>query len=182
MCGVERALDVLRVRARDLAERLAGDGSDVLEVLAAGGFQPLAADEVAVALLEERGRAEFAGVEHVHENLLIAEVGRKENGLKQAPLPLSQEPCHPQAGPMTHKKSRKIMRLKNRSGFSQDRFPARPAVRITTVAVASCDSRQAHRMLRHCPKMKQRPMTREAERRRRSCRTEKSQADAPMPG
>ena len=47
--GVERELDVLGGRAGDLAERLAGDGREVGEVLALDGRDPLAADKVVVA-------------------------------------------------------------------------------------------------------------------------------------
>ena len=46
--GVQRQFDVFRGAARDLADRLAGDGRDVVEILAAHWGDPLAADEVIV--------------------------------------------------------------------------------------------------------------------------------------
>ena len=52
--GVERGLDVGRVRARDLANRLAGDRRDVVEILAGVRRAPFAADVVVVALGERR--------------------------------------------------------------------------------------------------------------------------------
>jgi hypothetical protein len=66
---VERALDVLGIGARDLAERLARDRRDVLEVLAARRRDPLAADVVSVAFLEVDREAEASGFEHVHADL-----------------------------------------------------------------------------------------------------------------
>ena len=48
--GVEREVDVGFLTARDLAEHLAGDGGDVVEVLAVHRGDPVAADVVVVAL------------------------------------------------------------------------------------------------------------------------------------
>ena len=52
--GVESGLDVRRVGAGDLADRLAGDRRDVVEIFAGFGRPPLAADIVLVPL-GERG-------------------------------------------------------------------------------------------------------------------------------
>ena len=60
--GVEGRLDVLGGAAADLAERLAVDRRDVLEVLALLRLDPVAADEVAVAALDGNERAVRAGV------------------------------------------------------------------------------------------------------------------------
>jgi hypothetical protein len=51
---VQGGLDVLLVGASHLAERLAVHGRGVLEIAAGDGFDPLAADEVAVTSLEGR--------------------------------------------------------------------------------------------------------------------------------
>ena len=48
--GVERQVDVGLFTARDLAEHLASDGGDVVEVLAVHWGDPVAADVVVVAL------------------------------------------------------------------------------------------------------------------------------------
>ena len=54
---IERPLDVLRIRARNLAEDLSGDRCDVLKVLAGSGLNPLAANVVAIARAKaHRGR------------------------------------------------------------------------------------------------------------------------------
>ncbi len=50
MRGVERELDVFGGRARDLADRLAGDRADIVEILALDRRDPFAADEIVVAL------------------------------------------------------------------------------------------------------------------------------------
>ena len=52
--GVESGLDVRRVGAGDLADRLAGDRRDIVEIFAGFGRPPLAAD-VVVVTLGERG-------------------------------------------------------------------------------------------------------------------------------
>ncbi len=52
MGGVEGQLDVVGLRAGDLAVGLAGDRGDVVEVLTADRGDPLAADQVVVAILE----------------------------------------------------------------------------------------------------------------------------------
>ena len=57
---VERALDVLRVGARNLAEGFAGDRGDVFEILAGSGLNPLAANVVAIAWAEAHAIAELA--------------------------------------------------------------------------------------------------------------------------
>ena len=54
MRGVESGLDVRRVGAGDLADRLAGDRRDVVEIFAGFGGSPFAADIVLVTL-GERG-------------------------------------------------------------------------------------------------------------------------------
>src|SRR5262249_28403305 len=58
--GIEGAIDVLRVRARNLAKGLAGHGGDIFKILAGGGFDPLASDVVAVARAEAHAVAELA--------------------------------------------------------------------------------------------------------------------------
>ena len=47
--GVEGELDVGGLRAGDLADRLAGDGADIVEILAGDRRDPFAADEIVVA-------------------------------------------------------------------------------------------------------------------------------------
>jgi hypothetical protein len=49
MGGVERKLDVGRLRPGDLADRLARDGADIVEIPAIDWGHPVAADEVVVA-------------------------------------------------------------------------------------------------------------------------------------
>ena len=60
--GVEREVDVGFLTARDLAEHLAGDGGDVVEVLAVHRGDPVAADVVVVALAVLDVRAFSSGV------------------------------------------------------------------------------------------------------------------------
>ena len=47
--GVERQLDIGGLRAGDLADRLAGDRAEIVEILAVDRGHPIAADEIVVA-------------------------------------------------------------------------------------------------------------------------------------
>ena len=49
MRGVERELDIGGLRAGDLADRLAGDRADIVEIIAVDRRHPFAADEILVA-------------------------------------------------------------------------------------------------------------------------------------
>ncbi len=60
MGRVERAIDILRVGARNLAEGFARDRGDVFEILAGSGLDPLAANVVAIARAEADAIAELA--------------------------------------------------------------------------------------------------------------------------
>jgi ParB family chromosome partitioning protein len=55
MGGVERQLDILLLRARDLGDLLAVDRRGVVEIAAAERGDPLAADEILIARLERGG-------------------------------------------------------------------------------------------------------------------------------
>ena len=59
--GVERQLHILRGAGCDLAEWLAGRRGQVLAVLVTGGGDPLAADEVVVAVLQRDDAVRLAG-------------------------------------------------------------------------------------------------------------------------
>ncbi len=52
MGGVERKLDIGGLRTGDLTHRLAGDGADIVEILAVDGRDPFAADEIVVAIAQ----------------------------------------------------------------------------------------------------------------------------------
>ncbi len=65
MGSIERGLDIVLVRTRDLAERMAGDRRDVFEVFAVDRFDPAAADEIAVARFEW----------NLHGEILLLELG-----------------------------------------------------------------------------------------------------------
>ena len=56
MRGVERKLDVGGLRAGDLADRLAGNGADIVEILAVDRRHPFAADEIFVARAQRHPR------------------------------------------------------------------------------------------------------------------------------
>ena len=50
--GVERKLDIAGLRTGDLTHRLAGDGADIVEILAVDRRDPFAADEIVVAIAQ----------------------------------------------------------------------------------------------------------------------------------
>ena len=52
MGGVERKLDIGGLRTGDLTHRLAGDGADIVEILAVDRRDPFAADEIVVAIAQ----------------------------------------------------------------------------------------------------------------------------------
>ena len=56
MRGVERKLDIGGLRAGDLADRLAGDGADIVEIVAVDRRHPFAADEIVVARAQRHPR------------------------------------------------------------------------------------------------------------------------------
>ena len=56
MRGVERKLDIGGLRAGDLADRLAGDGADIVEIVAVDRRHPFAADEILVARAQRHPR------------------------------------------------------------------------------------------------------------------------------
>jgi hypothetical protein len=61
MRGIQRGLDILRLRTGDLANDLAGDGRHVLEIAPVPGRDPCAADEIVITgregRLQRRNRA-----------------------------------------------------------------------------------------------------------------------------
>ncbi|MCY1200129.1 hypothetical protein D9M72_115550 [compost metagenome] len=80
--GVQRGVDILLAGARHARERLAGDRRDRLEVLAAGGRHPLAADVVLVLLLVGVADAQLGDFRHVHVSLrsVISVVSSRHSG------------------------------------------------------------------------------------------------------
>ena len=56
MRGVERKLDISGLRAGDLADRLAGNGADIVEILSVDRRHPFAADEIVVARAQSHSR------------------------------------------------------------------------------------------------------------------------------
>ena len=71
MRGVEREFDILRRRARHLAERLAGDRADIVEILAFDRRDPFAADEIVIAFAERDLLLQFLKAlrEHISTSL-----------------------------------------------------------------------------------------------------------------
>jgi hypothetical protein len=59
--GIERKLDVRGLRARDLADRLAGDWTDIVEIFAVDRRHSLAADEIVVT--RPHGDARIQGLD-----------------------------------------------------------------------------------------------------------------------
>jgi hypothetical protein len=56
--GVERQLDVGSLGAGNLADRLAGDGADIVEIVPVDGGQPFSADEIVVAGPQSHARVQ----------------------------------------------------------------------------------------------------------------------------
>ncbi len=81
MGGVERGLDVILVGTRDLANLLAGDRRDIVEVAAGLWLRPLAVDEIAVARLErrrERGESFVLGHRRFLGRCLDPRIGERD--------------------------------------------------------------------------------------------------------
>ncbi len=69
MRRVERKLDVGRLRAGDLAHRLAGDRADIVEILAGDRRYPFAADEILVA--GPHGHARVQGLDDLVQHEIL---------------------------------------------------------------------------------------------------------------
>jgi hypothetical protein len=60
VCGIESALNILRIGTGDLAESLSSDRCDVFEILAGSGLDPLATNVVAIAFAKAHLVAELS--------------------------------------------------------------------------------------------------------------------------
>ncbi len=69
MRRIERELDIFRCGARDLADRLAGDRADIVEILAFDRRDPFAADEILIAFAQRDLLLQFFEALGKHEFL-----------------------------------------------------------------------------------------------------------------